>query len=49
MSYTRTEVKILLLIFCLALIPETSNCAEENDLWLLISSHEGERRNEHAQ
>jgi hypothetical protein len=40
MSYTRTEVKISLLIFCLALIPATSNCAEENDLWLLISSYE---------
>ncbi|HII07200.1 MAG TPA: hypothetical protein HA349_07795 [Methanotrichaceae archaeon] len=40
MSYTRTEVKILLLIFCLVLIPETSNCAEVNDLWLLISSYE---------
>jgi len=40
MSYTRTEVKILLLIFCFALILGTSNCAEENDLWLLISSYE---------
>ena len=40
MSYTRTEVKILLLIFCLALILGMSNCAEENDLWLLISSYE---------
>jgi len=40
MKRTRAEIRTLLLIFCLAFIPETSNSAEENDLWLLISSYE---------
>jgi len=40
MSYARAEVKILFLVFALALITETQDCAEENDLWLLISSYE---------
>jgi hypothetical protein len=41
MSYTRTGIKITSLIFSLALILGTSSdAAEENDLWLLISSYE---------
>jgi len=40
MNYTRMGIKITSLLFSLALILGTSNCAEENDLWLLISSYE---------
>ena len=40
MSYTRMGIKVTSLMFSLALILGTSNCAEENDLWLLISSYE---------
>jgi hypothetical protein len=40
MSYKRTKAKIAPLMFCLLLILGMSNCAEENDLWLLISSYE---------
>jgi hypothetical protein len=40
MSYTGTGTKITSLLFSLALILGASNCAEENDLWLLISSYE---------
>ena len=40
MSYTGTGTRITSLLFSLALILGSSNCAEENDLWLLISSYE---------
>lgn len=40
MSYNRTGIRITSLLFSLALILGASDCAEENDLWLLISSYE---------